>query len=177
MTLFVEKFENGKWKENSYVVSNSIREALIIDPGLDANSVFDYLSKNKIKALAILNTHAHYDHVGAVSTIKDKISIPFYLHSGDHKLLRNSNLYVKIFDGDDPIKIPKVDYFLDQVNLPFRLGNFTIQILETPGHTSGSVSVQIENCLFTGDSLFNGKIGRTDLPGGNAKLLKKSFKN
>jgi len=176
MPLSVTQFENGKWRENSYVVSNSKQEALIIDPGLDAGSVLDYIAKKRINALAILNTHAHYDHVGAVSEIKDKISIPFYLHSGDKRLLRNANLYVKLFNGDSPIQIPKIDFFLDQLDSPVRLGNFSIQIFETPGHTLGSVSLQIENCLFTGDSLFHGKIGRTDLPGGDPQLLKASLK-
>jgi hydroxyacylglutathione hydrolase len=98
------------------------------------------------------------------------------LHSKDEKLLKSSNLYVKVFEGKDYIKIPKVDFFYDQIENKINIVDFSIQVLFTPGHTYGSVCLLIQNYLFTGDTLLKGKIGRTDLPGGNEDVLKKSLK-
>ena len=125
---------------------------------------------------AILNTHAHYDHIGAVEYLKSKYSIPFYLHSNDEKLLKSANLYIKIFDGTELIKIPEVDYYYDMIKNRIIISDFSIDVLFTPGHTIGSVCLIIEKCIFTGDTLLDGKIGRTDLPGGDEKSLKNSLK-
>jgi len=85
-------------------------------------------------------------------------------------------LYVKIFEGTDFINIPEVDYYYDQIETQNNIEDFSIQVLFTPGHTWGSVCLLIENCLFSGDTLFNEKIGRIDLPGGDEQSLKKSLK-
>ncbi len=98
------------------------------------------------------------------------------MHSADEKLLRSANLYVKLFDGSGLIKIPSVDYFYDQSNVQDVIKRFSIEVIFTPGHTQGSVCLLIDGCLFTGDTLLNEKIGRTDLPGGNKQVLKESLK-
>mgnify|MGYP001961406355 CR=1 FL=1 len=98
------------------------------------------------------------------------------MHSADERLLRSANLYVKIFDGSCLIKIPSVDYFYDQSNVQDVIKRFSIEVIFTPGHTQGSVCLLIDGCLFTGDTLLNEKIGRTDLPGGNEQVLKESLK-
>ena len=98
------------------------------------------------------------------------------MHSADEKLLKTANLYKKLFDGSGIIKIPSVDYFYDQSDVQDIIKNFKIKVLFTPGHTQGSVCLLIDNCLFTGDILFKGKIGRTDLPGGDERVLKQSLK-
>ena len=174
--IYIKKIITGKWKENCYIVSDLNKNALIIDPGSDEERIVSFIEGSKLNILAILNTHAHYDHIGAVKKLKDRFSVPFFLHSKDRKLLKSANLYIKIFDGDDPISISKVDYYFDQREMIIQLGDFSIQVLFTPGHTKGSVCFQIEDCLFTGDTLLNGKIGRVDLPGGDEHTLKKSLK-
>ena len=93
------------------------------------------------------------------------------MHSKDEKLLKSANLYSTLFDGIGPIKIPSVDYYLDQIDILSLLDNFSIQVISTPGHTWGSVSFLIDDCLFTGDTLFEGNIGRVDLPGGHEQTL------
>jgi glyoxylase-like metal-dependent hydrolase (beta-lactamase superfamily II) len=98
------------------------------------------------------------------------------LHSADERLLKSANLYVKLFDGSCLIKIPSVDYFYDQSNVQDVIKRFSIEVIFTPGHTQGSVCLLIDGCLFTGDTLLNEKIGRTDLPGGNEQVLKESLK-
>ena len=149
---------------------------MIIDPGGDETKIINFIEDNNLNVGAILNTHAHYDHVGAVSKLKGKFSIPLFLHSKDEKLLKTANLYAKLFDGIGSIGIPTIDYYFDQIDIQDYIKNFPIEILITPGHTWGSVCLLIEGCLFTGDTLLNGKIGRVDLPGGNGQTLNKSLK-
>jgi len=172
----IKQIPTGKWKENCYIISNLIGDAIIVDPGDNKQKIVKYIDNNRLNISAILNTHAHYDHIGAVKYLKDKYHSPFFLHSADEKLLRTANLYVKLFDGSGLIKIPDVDYFYEQLNMHDVIENFNIVVIITPGHTQGSVCLLIEDCLFTGDTLLNGKIGRTDLPGGDKQALNKSLK-
>src|SRR5690349_13683472 len=101
LPLVIHHIPTGKWKENSYVISNSFGEALLIDPGGKAEALEEYLEEKKIKPLAILNTHAHYDHIGAVSELKARYAVPFYLHSKDVRLLKTANFTLKIFEGTE----------------------------------------------------------------------------
>ena len=169
------KFVNGKWKENCYIVIGFNREALIIDPGSDARYIKDIIQSKNLKSLAILNTHAHYDHIGAVHDLKNELAIPFYLHSKDYKLLRYANLYMKLFEGDNLISIPAVDCFFDHMETTLPLGQFSVRVSHIPGHTGGSVCLQIEDYLFTGDTLLKGNVGRVDLPGSDETKLKESL--
>ena len=172
----IKQIPNGKWKENCYVVNNNKRDAFIIDPGGEEEKIIDFIEKNKLNIKAILNTHAHYDHIGAVKYIKDKYNIPFFLHSKDEKLLKTANLYAKLFDGTGLIKIPTVDHYFEEIDIQKYITVFPIKVLYTPGHTWGSICLLIEDCLFTGDTLLNGRIGRTDLPGGDEQALRESLK-
>ena len=171
----IKQIPNGKWKENCYVVSNVKNNAFIIDPGSDEKNIINFIKDNNLIVGAILNTHAHYDHVGAIKKLKDEFSIPLFLHSKDEKLLKTANLYAKLFDGIGPITIPTVDYYFDQIDTQDYVAGFSIKVLFTPGHTWGSVCLLIGDCLFTGDTLLNGKIGRIDLPGGDKQALNKSL--
>jgi hydroxyacylglutathione hydrolase len=130
---------------------------------------------NGYQVQAILNTHGHFDHIGAVADLVDKYKCPFYLHSKDGRLLRSANLYMNLFAGEAPVRVPTVDIFLDQVPSPLVLGEFSVEVLYTPGHTDGSVCFQIGDHLFTGDTLLKGKAGRVDLPGGNKEKLETSL--
>ena len=174
--IFIKKIITGKWQENCYIVYDNNKDALVIDAGNDADRIISFIELSNLNVFAILNTHAHYDHVGAVKNLKDKFSVPFFLHSKDQRLLKTVNLYITVFNGGNPISIPMVDYYFDQIETPIQLGDFSIQVLYTPGHTDGSVCFQIEECLFTGDTILKGKIGRVDLPGGNVSTLINSLK-
>lgn len=161
----------GKWKENCYLVSNSNKTTLIIDPGDDFNDIADLVESNELKPFAILNTHAHYDHIGAVDQLKKKYSIPFFLHSKDSRLLRAANFYLKLFEGNSKIPIPTVDHYFDEIDNSVLSEEFVIEIIFTPGHTEGGVCLLIENHLFSGDTLLKGGTGRIDLPGGDETAL------
>lgn len=174
--IFIEKIITGKWKENCYIIYDINKYSFIIDPGSNSDQIINLIKSKNLKVLAILNTHGHYDHIGAVKKLKDKFSIPFFLCFKDQRLLEHANLYLVFFLGAEFIQIPKVDYYFDKIRLPVKLANFSIKVLFTPGHTEGSVCFHVEDFIFTGDTLLKGKIGRIDLPGGDGHTMKKSLK-
>lgn len=174
--MTIQKITSGKWKQNCYIVHIASRNALIIDPGEDTEAIVDYVETRKLKVLAIVNTHAHYDHVTSVDYLKNRYSIPFYLNSKDSTLLKHANLYRKIFNGQASIKIPEIDFLIDEIETPINLEEFSVEVVPTPGHTEGGVCLLVDQHLFTGDTLFCGKVGRTDLPGGNQEDLSVSLK-
>lgn len=172
--LKTEQFILGSWKENAYILHNN-KVALIIDPGEDAPNIINKIETLGIKPLAILCTHAHFDHIGGVYELKEKYQIPFYLHSKDKRLLKQANLYRK-FAGDNTIyKTPSIDYFLDDIE-DLSIGDFNIKVIYTPGHSKGSVSFLINELIFSGDILFENNVGRTDLPGGHKASLQTTLK-
>ena len=166
----------GNWKENCYVVHDAEGDAVVIDPGGEAEAIIGYIQNNKLKAQSILNTHGHYDHVAAVKELQTRLEVPFYLHSKDLRLLKSANLYRKLFDVYEPIAVPEVDRFTDQVGSPIHLGGLSVEVIASPGHTKGSVCFLIEDNLFSGDTLFRGAIGRVDLPGGDRSDLDGSLR-
>jgi len=174
--LHIKTIKTGKWLGNCYLLNNSNNNGVIIDPGNNADDIISYVENSNISIKAILNTHAHYDHIGAVQSLKETFSVPFFLHSKDLKLLKSANLYQKLFEGEDPIRIPEVEYHVDQIKNPIRLEGFSIKTIYSPGHTWGSVCYRIKDCLFSGDLLFKNNIGRIDLPGGNKQAIKNSLK-
>ena len=164
----------GSFNQNGYLIWNKTKDTIIIDPGSEFEKFSRYIDENYLNPMAILNTHAHIDHIGAISEIKKKYSCHFYLNKNDIELLENANYYSKFFNYSN-IEIPIVDYFLkDNQVLKFR--SITIKVIETPGHTRGGVCFLVANNLFTGDTLFKGNVGRTDLPGGDEKQLQKSIR-
>lgn len=172
--MTIKGIVNGKWAENCYIISAN-NKAIVLDPGGNVDVISKYLNENKLELCAIINTHAHFDHVVAVADIKEIYQIPFYLHSKDERLLKSANLYMSLFEGESKIGIPSVDFYLDKISIPFLIEDFEINVLFTPGHTEGSVCFLIGNSLFTGDTLLKGTIGRVDLPGANKEKLKQSL--
>lgn len=171
--ILVKKIITGKLKENCYIIYEN-RNSFIIDPGSDSNLITDFIESKNLKVLAILNTHGHYDHIGAVEELKDKFKIPFFLCWEDQKLLKYANLYFMFFKGAKFIQIPKVDYYFNKSSV--RLTPFLIWVLKTPGHTRGSVCLQVENYIFTGDTLLKRKIGEIDRINGDKKMMEKSLR-
>jgi glyoxylase-like metal-dependent hydrolase (beta-lactamase superfamily II) len=167
----IQAFVTGRWKENCYVVSDEQANAVVIDPGDDFATIGAYLRESGFRLLAILNTHGHYDHVGAVAPLRAAFGAPFHLHQKDLTLLRHTNLYRKLFDGDRSIEVPEVDRFCDEIDTPLTFGGLQFRVLHTPGHTPGGLSFVSGPDVFTGDTLFRGAVGRIDLPGGNARDL------
>jgi len=164
----------GRWKENSYLLLHN-NKGWLIDPG-DGFTMLDHeFNCPGITILGIINTHGHFDHLGAVSAFKEKYSLPFYIHSKDKQLVHQANLYRKLAGDNTVIKTPAIDFFLDD-SPGLLLEDKKIIIHHTPGHSHGSVCFEVDHCLISGDLLFEKNIGRTDLPGGNLEMLKSSIK-
>jgi glyoxylase-like metal-dependent hydrolase (beta-lactamase superfamily II) len=169
-------FVNGKWRENCYIVGSDGRDALVIDPGSDADEIGKLIDGRGWHVHAILNTHAHYDHVGAVAALMERYQAPFYLHAADERLLKSANLYRMLFESREAIRIPSVTQDISQLPATFTAGPFAISWIPTPGHTAGSVCLLIGNVLFSGDTLMHNALGRTDLPGANREQLLSSVR-
>ena len=166
---------NGLWKEITYVVSDESGTAIIIDPGEDCRKIIDHVEKRRLRVKAILNTHAHFDHVSGVEELKKFFSVPFYLHSADSKLLKQANLYRLLFGGKNNIQIPLVA--VDLMDVPeVRFKSLRLTVIPCPGHTQGGVAFLCGGKMFTGDNIIGKKIGRADLPGGDLEKLHLSFR-
>lgn len=175
MTHSVTVLPNGKWKQNCYLVSGDATGlALVIDPGSDAPFIQQQLLHHTLKPVAILNTHAHYDHIGAVAALMAHYKIPFYLNSADVKLMKQANLYKFLFDSKESVVIPEPTHELSPQEAKLQVGGFNVSVLCTPGHTKGSTCLQIGADLFSGDTLLPNGPGRTDLPGGDKVALAQS---
>ena len=171
--LVVECLTVGRWSVNCYLVHDG-RAGVIIDPGDDADRIAAAVRRSGFTPRVIINTHAHFDHVGAVAPLKRMFGIPFSIHAADRRLLGQANLYRTLAGDRTLIETPVADTFLDPA-VPIAVGDWHIDVLHTPGHTSGSVCFRTDGLLFSGDTLFGDGVGRTDLPGGNQTLLGQSL--
>lgn len=169
----VERFVSGEWAQNGYLVCEG-DDAVVIDPGGAFDDIVSAVSAGALHVHAVLNTHAHYDHLGAVTRVVETYGAPFHLHPADADLLPRANFYRTLFLGHEPIAIPALDVELSEGSLQF--GSLEIEVLHTPGHTPGSVCFRVGTDVFTGDTLMKDKIGRTDLPGGDRDLLDASIR-
>lgn len=158
-------YPNGPFMVNSYLLEHDSGDSIIIDPGGELEEMKQYIAENHLKPLAVIATHGHIDHVAGVKNFKETYSIPFYINSKEQQVMETLPAQARMF-GVSGISLPKIDE-----NLPgqetFELGPFSFTCLSTPGHSPGSISLYIDNVVFSGDALFNLSIGRTDLPGGD----------
>jgi len=166
----------GPLETNCYIYyCEETLECAVIDPGAEAEKIFPIITSFQLRPVIILNTHGHVDHTGANVEIKERYHIPIALHSADLPLLEESlQLEFGLMVGASPT--PRPDQLLaDGDEIP--VGRQVLKVIHTPGHSPGSVCFHTGNILFTGDTLFCGGVGRTDLPGGSWKQLSQSLKN
>jgi len=150
----------GDFYTNCYIVDRKI----IIDPGIGA---FEFVKENVRNPIAIINTHGHFDHIWDNKKIKEYFNIPLYIHKDDAFMLENDPF------GFNPPKV-KADFLLEEGDI--KIDNYDIKIRHFPGHTPGSISVEIEKEMFSGDFIFDGSIGRVDFPYSDSKKMKESIK-
>ena len=165
----------GPFKQNGYIILDDAGGAVAIDPGADSDRFLTTLRDCGATLNGIVNTHGHFDHIGAIQDLIEATGAPFLLHNGDHALLRRANLYKALFQSREAIRVPVEVADLTSCANPVIFGSLSTEWIETPGHTGGSVCLVIENCIFTGDTLLAKGPGRTDLPGGDANKLLQSL--
>jgi hydroxyacylglutathione hydrolase len=165
----------GDLQTNCYVLQSNA-SSIIIDPGDEPERIVRFIRDIKVKPSQIIATHTHFDHVLGVDAIRAELKIPFLIHHDDLSMLESMQSRVHQFMGFEVPPPPKVDSYLKDGEV-LRVGDETIRVLHTPGHSPGSISLSGDGFLFTGDALFNQSIGRTDLPGGDLKTLVHSIKD
>lgn len=175
----IATFTVNPFGENSYLLFNETKECIVVDAGFFSPKERELLSvfieKNELKPILALNTHAHIDHACGVQWVKDIFDIPFALNGDDFPVL-NSIIDYGASLGFVVDTIPSVERTIVDGDT-IKLGEDTITIIHTPGHTAGGVCLYIKNqkMLLTGDTLFRESIGRTDLPTGNYEQLMHSI--
>lgn len=157
--MLIKTLPVGQLETNCYVVTNeSTLECVVIDPGDESNTILDYIESNHLKCTAIMITHGHYDHTGAADAVAEETGATVYMNSRDDaRVIESRQLPYRL--PDNGINYDDGD-IIDTAGLRF-------EIIATPGHTPGGVTIKCEDCLFTGDTLFRGSLGRTDLDGGD----------
>jgi glyoxylase-like metal-dependent hydrolase (beta-lactamase superfamily II) len=165
----------GSLETNCYLVyDEGTLECAVIDPGAEPEKIIPAIAELGLRPVVILNTHGHVDHVGANSDIKERFHVPLWIHSLDKPLLdvmKGSELSLFLGAKDSP----PPDKFLKDREI-ISIGKISLKVVHTPGHTPGSVGFYGHGILFSGDTLFSGGVGRTDLPGGSRKDLEKSIR-
>ena len=166
----------GPLETNCYLVyCEETLECAIVDPGADPEKIILQVSSRKLEPVILINTHGHVDHVGANKDIKEKYDIPLCIHSSDSKMLGNIlATTMGLFLGAK--KSPEPDKFIDEGDT-IPIGNSHLKVIHTPGHSPGSVSLSGDGFLLSGDLLFCGGVGRTDLHGGSWRVLEDSIRN
>lgn len=168
----ITKLEVGKLETNCYVVSNN-GVAFVVDPGAESEAIKEYCDSHSLTIEAILLTHGHYDHVGAVKSLQDMTGAKIYatLVCADFANSYKSMAFafgavLDRFSTDVPVR--------DGDNIT--IGDMIVKVMETPGHTKDSACFILEDNIFSGDTLFQTSYGRTDLPTGDFNTLEKSLK-
>ena len=164
--MIVHKMPLGAYQTNTYIVRDreDSRLCVVIDPGYEANTILDYLDEEGLTAKAILLTHGHFDHVGAVKELAAETGCDVYIHAAESQLppmMTAGALYYTHTYGEGD-KISPIE-------------GMEIAVLHTPGHTPGSVCLLYGQHLFSGDTLFQGSCGRVDFPGGSPREMMESL--
>ena len=170
MKLFAH-FEVGPLACNCYIVGDpATKQAIVIDPGGDITRVTDALQEHGLTVTAIVATHAHFDHLMAAEALRGQTGAPFYMHDADKPLLDWYEESGRMFLGLDLGAPPAVDTAAAEGDV-LRAGAAELQVIHTPGHSPGSITLASAGAIFSGDTLFAGSIGRSDLPGGDTHTL------
>ena len=168
--MIIEQLTLGPIQANCFILGCSeTQEAAVIDPGDEGDKILMLLAKKALKVTKIINTHGHFDHVGANRRIKEVTGADLLIHRLDASMLPELSNNAAAW-GMRAENSPDPDKNLEDGDT-ISFGKITLSVIHTPGHTPGGISLYGENCVFVGDTLFAGSIGRTDFPGGNYETL------
>lgn len=171
----IETIVVGPLQVNCYLVlCEETNKAAIIDPGADGQQVVIAVEELGCEVVAIVNTHGHFDHIGANRRVKDVTGAPLMLHAADVELLRKAQVHAAVY-GLSAEPSPMPDRVLNEGDT-IDVGNLSLEVLHLPGHSPGGIGLKIAGHVFVGDTLFAGSVGRTDLPGGDFELMAKAIR-
>ncbi|MCK4767913.1 MAG: MBL fold metallo-hydrolase [Desulfobacula sp.] len=168
--MIIKKLEVGPIMANCFILGcESTKQAVVIDPGDDADRILMELAKSELKVKYLINTHGHFDHVSANKRMKEATGAEIAIHPEDEPMLHELSQSALMF-GLSSENSPPADILLEDGD-EVTFGEITLQVIHTPGHSKGGISLYTKGHLFSGDTLFSGSIGRTDLPGGDYDTL------
>ncbi len=170
-------FTDYSFGSNTYLVVNEEEgKAVLVDAGVPASQILEYLDRNGLELEAVLLTHGHPDHLLSLKDIVQATGARAYMHPADIALIRNiPSLFLRML-GLESLEIPE-DIEEVKEGQTLRLAGMDFQVLHTPGHSEGSVCYLVNGALFAGDLIFRGSVGRTDFPGGSMRTLVQSVKD
>lgn len=177
--VILERFYVGMLQTNCYLLGDKdTRQSVVIDPGGNANEIAARIRQLNLELAAILNTHAHFDHIMAAWSLKEAAGGEIYLHSEDEPLIQDRTVGLGAVPSAGPTTSPRnIDRWLKEGD-KLKFGCIELDVLETPGHSPGHVSFHFpkQKIVFVGDALFAGSIGRTDFRGGSYDQLIRSVR-
>jgi hydroxyacylglutathione hydrolase len=175
--MVIEAFVLNDLGTNCYVVAAQANgPCAVIDPcGVDMTPVLDYVKQQNLTITHIINTHWHGDHVVGNEEIRKFSGAPVYMHELDAPYLTQANDQLLRFLGASDITLKPVDHLLHEGD-KLEVGDLTFEVIHTPGHTVGGITLHSDGVLFTGDTLMAGTIGRSDFPGGSFTDLIRSIR-
>jgi glyoxylase-like metal-dependent hydrolase (beta-lactamase superfamily II) len=174
--MIIKMLPVGPIMANCYIVGcEETLKAAIIDPGDEAGRILQAVADSNLSVTHIVNTHGHFDHVSANKDIHAATNAPILIHALDAPMLDKISASAANW-GLSAEDSPPPDRNIDEGDT-IEVGNITLKVIHTPGHTPGGISLFADGHLFVGDTLFAGSIGRTDFPGGNFETLKSSIQD
>ncbi|MBU5314129.1 MBL fold metallo-hydrolase [Tissierella carlieri] len=166
----------GIYAANCYVIySEATRDGIVVDPGGDVDEILTSVRENQLKIKYIVLTHGHADHIGGIINLKKALPASVMIHEEDREMLIDGSKNLSTMMAMGTIEI-EPDLLLKDGDI-IEFGDEKAEIIHTPGHTKGGICIKIGDNIITGDTLFAGSIGRTDLPGGDYETIIKSIKD
>lgn len=166
----------GIYAANCYIIYSEVtRDAIVVDPSGDVDDILSSIRENGLKIKYIVLTHGHADHIGGVKELKKVLSVPVMIHEDDREILVDGNKNLSTIMAMGTVEI-EPDILLKDGDI-IEFGDEKAQVIHTPGHTRGGICIKIGDSMITGDTLFTGSIGRTDLLGGDYDSIINSIKD
>jgi glyoxylase-like metal-dependent hydrolase (beta-lactamase superfamily II) len=171
--MFLKQMQVGNMAVFAYLLGDpATGEALVIDPAADIDGIIAQANRNNLKIKYVVNTHGHVDHISGNTDMKEKTGAQIVIHESDADMLTSTPAMVLRMFGAK--QSPTADRTVRDADI-ISVGGVSLEVLHTPGHSPGSMSLYTEGYVFTGDTLFVGGVGRTDLPGGSGQVMARSI--